>query len=82
MKMNGTDKDVYAFLLKWPKGNTLTLGAPVPDSNTVVSLLGYKGSLDYKQTGRQGIVITLPSIDFTLMPCQWAWTFKLTSITN
>ena len=82
MKKNGNGKDVYAFLLKWPTGNTLTLGAPIPGSTTVVSLLGYKGSLDYKQTGHQGIVITLPSIDFTHMPCQWAWTFKLTSITN
>ena len=82
MKSNGNSKDVYAFLLKWPTGNTLTLGAPIPGSTTVVSLLGHKGSLDYKQTGKQGIVIILPIMDFSLMPCQWAWTFKLTSITN
>ena len=82
MKNKLFGKDVYAFLLKWPTEDTLTLGAPIPGLTTVVSLLGYKGTLDYKKTGDQGIVITLPVISFTRMPCQWAWTFKLTSITN
>ena len=82
MKSNGNSKDVYAFLLKWPTGNMLTLGAPIPGSPPVARLLGHQGSLNYKQTGKHGIVIILPIMDFSLMPCQWAWTFKLTSITN
>ena len=82
MKNKIIGKDVYAFLLKWPTGDTLTLGAPIPGLTTVVSLLGYEGSLDYQRTGEQGINITLPVISFSRIPCQWAWTFKLTSITN
>ncbi|KAK7499558.1 hypothetical protein BaRGS_00009210 [Batillaria attramentaria] len=75
-------KVVYAFVLKWPTGGALTLGAPIPGSTSTVSLLGYKGYLDYKKTDPQGMVITIPTIDFMDMPCQWAWTFKLTSIAN
>ena len=82
MKHKIVGKDVYAFLLKWPTGSTLTLGAPVPGLTTVVTLLGHQGSLDYQRTGDQGINVTLPVISFTRMPCQWAWAFKLTSVSN
>ena len=82
MKSNGNGKDVYAYLLKWLTGSTLTLGAPIPGSTTVVTLLGHQGSLDYQRTGDQGINVTLPVISFTRMPCQWAWAFKLTSVSN
>ncbi|XP_070193480.1 alpha-L-fucosidase-like isoform X2 [Littorina saxatilis] len=82
MKTSGDFKDVYAFLLKWPSSGTLDLGAPVPGSTTVVTLLGYSGSFNFKSTGTQGMRITLPTISFLSMPCQWAWAFKLTSITN
>ncbi|XP_070194986.1 alpha-L-fucosidase-like isoform X1 [Littorina saxatilis] len=82
MKDSGASKDVYAFVLKWPTDGTLTLGAPTPGSTTVVTLLGYTGSFDYSATGARGMTIKVPTIGFDSMPCQWAWTFKLTSIAN
>ncbi|KAL8589411.1 hypothetical protein ACOMHN_021563 [Nucella lapillus] len=82
MKKNGAQTDVYAVALKWPAGDSLTLGAPVAGNTTVVTLLGQGQGLDYIRTGHQGLVISLPFIDFSHMPCQWAWTFKITNVAN
>ncbi|XP_076468701.1 alpha-L-fucosidase-like [Babylonia areolata] len=83
MKQSGGSTTVYAITLKWPSGSSLTLGAPAPGTTTVVTLLGYPGNLDYQKSGgTQGMVITLPIMDFSRLPCQWAWTFKMTSIQN
>ncbi|KAK7491267.1 hypothetical protein BaRGS_00017538 [Batillaria attramentaria] len=78
---NGTS--VYAILLKWPTGQSLTLGAPSVSSQTRVSLLGYSGA-PFKFSGQttQGVTITIPAIPFTSMPCQWAWVMKLENLAN
>ena len=69
---------VYAIVLKWPENNTLTLGAPTPSSSTtVVTLLGYNGTFSWKPAGSQGMNITVPPIAENMMPCKWAWIFKL-----
>jgi hypothetical protein len=47
-QISGDDVTVYAILLFWPDDNTITLGAPVPSSTTVISMLGYSGNFDWK----------------------------------
>ncbi|KAK3799923.1 hypothetical protein RRG08_003005 [Elysia crispata] len=78
-------KDVYAILLKWPDDLTqpLVLGDPVPTDTTEVSLLGYDGPVfPWIHHVGSGLEISLPSIPAFAMPCQWAWTLKLTNIYN
>ena len=81
MKGSGNTKTVYAIALKWPEGD-LTLGGPQVSSTTVVTLLGYPSPFNYASKGGQGVMINIPTISFTQMPCQWAWVFKLTNISN
>ena len=69
---------VYAIVLKWPKGGSITLGSPFPSTQTTtVSMLGYNSGakFSWKPSGSQGMVITIPPIYD--LPCQWAWVFKL-----
>ena len=73
---------VYAILLQWPKAGTLTLGAPLTTSATEVSLLGYQGKFYWKKGLTGGIEIDIPKIAWNLMPCKWAWVFKLDGISN
>ena len=77
-------KPVYAIALKWPKGDTsgaiMDLGAPVPTSSTTVTLLGYNGHLSWEKLQPQGIRVRIPPIPFSLMPCQWAWSFRLDNL--
>ncbi|KAK6176158.1 hypothetical protein SNE40_014493 [Patella caerulea] len=71
---------VYAFVLDWPVGSTLSLGAPVTTSSTSVELLGYPGTFSWKPRMSRGIDITIPPIPFNKMPCKFAWTFKFTNL--
>ncbi|XP_076100706.1 alpha-L-fucosidase-like [Mytilus galloprovincialis] len=82
--MKKTDeKFVYAVVLSWPQNNTLTLGAPITSTNTIVTMLGYPEKFQWTTTtGAQGLNITIPNISWNKLPCQWAWTFKLTNIQN
>ncbi|KAG1673191.1 Alpha-L-fucosidase [Nymphon striatum] len=58
---------VYAIVLNWPKGNFLQLGAPVPTSKTVVTMLGVNGkTLSWKPNG--GIKVTFPILTPDLVP--------------
>ncbi|KAK7102827.1 hypothetical protein V1264_020994 [Littorina saxatilis] len=82
MKADGSSKDVYAFVLKWPTNDVLTLGAPVPTSTTKVTLMGYQAPLNFTKTGSQGVSVQLSEVQYALLPCEWAWTFKLTNIAN
>ncbi len=82
-KSNIGRKDVYAILLNWPKGDTLTLGAPVTTSQTTVTLLGYKGDpFKWAAHSGGGIDITFPAIPENKMPCEWAWVLKLENLSN
>ena len=76
-------KVVYAILLKWPKGNMLNIGSPFPSvQTTTVSLIGYGPKLSWKPYGSQGMMITIPEIEDDMMPCKWAWVFKLEGLIN
>ncbi|XP_046568439.1 alpha-L-fucosidase-like [Haliotis rubra] len=80
-KQNG-GTSVYAVVLDWPKGDTLSLGDPVTSLATTVSLLGYPGNFNWQKREPKGIDIEIPPIPFNKIPCQWAWTFKFTGLAN
>ncbi|KAL3877697.1 hypothetical protein ACJMK2_035363 [Sinanodonta woodiana] len=74
---------VYAIIQNWPTGQTLTLGAPVTTSNTVVSLLGYPNNFSWSPASSAGgIVIEMPYIPVSVLPCQWAWVFRFQNLAN
>lgn len=75
-QISGDDVTVYAILLFWPDDNTVTLGAPVPSSTTVISMLGYSGNFDWKPYSG-GIQVTIPPISIIKLPCNDAWVLKL-----
>lgn len=80
----GTDGvNVYAIVLDWPKNGLIRLGAPIPTAKTKVEFLGYDGSVHFKATpGQLSMTIDVSFISFNEMPCDWAWTFKLTHLSN
>ena len=82
-KQSTSKPAVYAFVLDWPKGGNLTLGAPSVTETTVITLLGYPSPLTYKPnpTG-SGVFINIPKIGFDEMPCDYAWVFKMTNLSN
>lgn len=83
MKKFSTGTAVYAIVLDWPDDNILTLGAPVASSSTKVTMLGLPAqTLTWKAQKSGGITITIPTIPFNKMPCEWVWIFKLEGITN
>jgi alpha-L-fucosidase len=79
---NGTEPAVYAILLKWPETETLKLAHPETSATTQVTLLGHPGVLGYKPVLTGGIIIHVPSIPVSQMPCKWAWVIKLTGLKN
>ena len=76
-KKTTSGTSVYAVVLKWPNGASLTLGAPTPSANTRATLLGYTGSFLVKKRPMGGMDIMIPPIPANKMPCQWGWVFRL-----
>ena len=74
---------VYAFFHEWPENDELVLGSPRPISGTKVTMLGYKGS-EFKWSAKAGggIIIAIPPISISKLPCLWAWTLKLENLNN
>jgi hypothetical protein len=60
---------VYAILLSWPEDSVLMLGAPVPSTSTVVTMLGYSEPFKWVTPGPQGINVTVPAISWNNLPC-------------
>ncbi|XP_050412041.2 alpha-L-fucosidase [Patella vulgata] len=73
---------VYATVLNWPSGETLQLGAPSVSEYTVVSLLGYTGSIEWRAGTTHGIEIILPSLTVNTQPSKYAKVFKFTNLGN
>ena len=73
---------VYAIMLSWPKSNVLVLGAVKPTTDLVVSMLGYSGHISWTSRPEGGISVLLPLLSDPEMPCRWAWTFKLTGLSQ
>ncbi|XP_050411916.2 alpha-L-fucosidase [Patella vulgata] len=76
------NSNVYALVLDWPTGSTLSLGAPMTQSGTTVQLVGYSGNLTWTARSGKGIDIQIPPIPTNKMPCKWAWSFKLSGLEN
>jgi alpha-L-fucosidase len=68
---------VYAILLDWPGGKAITVKSIIAANLGTrkiasVSLLGYKGHLQWKP-GADGLAVTLPNV----RPCDYACTLKI-----
>ncbi|XP_068195257.1 plasma alpha-L-fucosidase-like [Antennarius striatus] len=71
-------KSIFAILLEWPTKGSVILSEPVvTQGKTQVSLLGH-GSLQWQPVKPRGLQVILPQLSFSQMPCQWAWTLRLT----
>ncbi|KAL5012981.1 hypothetical protein ScPMuIL_011532 [Solemya velum] len=73
---------VYAIVLKFPQKDTIRLGAPVSQDQTVVTWVGYHSPLKWSTAGDAGIDITIPRLLLSEAPCEWAWVFKLNKLKN
>lgn len=82
MKKFPSGTAVYAIVLHWPGSGILRLGAPKVSSGTVISMLGYPEKFSYSTPTAGGVAIKIPPISLNSIPCDWAWTFKLTGLTN
>ena len=74
-------QSVYAFLLKWPEDNTLTLGAPVTATNTRIQLLGVQTNLKFVVVGKT-VQIALPHLPPGKLPNDVAWMLKFDNLKN
>ncbi|XP_020615968.1 alpha-L-fucosidase-like isoform X2 [Orbicella faveolata] len=72
----------YAIVLDWPKTDTLTLGVPIPTEATVITLLGLPDvKFPWKQISEyKGVIIAIPPLPVSDLPCQWAWVFRMTYV--
>jgi len=69
---------VYAICLAWP-GSTLKLEHPRTTPHTQVQLLGCSEPLKWK-AAEKGLVIDVPAMSVSEIPCRNAWVFKLTGL--
>ena len=69
---------VYCIVLVWPENNLLKLGAPPPQANLSVTMLGYPGLFKWKALGTAaGIQVQIPAITPDKLPNRLAWVLKL-----
>lgn len=67
---------LYAIVLAWPEDGKLTvrsLGSDADLNIETVTLLGHRGTLNWKQTAN-GLEVHLP----TKRPCEYAFSLKIT----
>ena len=69
-------------MLDWPEDDHLTLGLPAIANDTKVSMLGYSGAITFGKNSQGQMVITMPIIPINLMPCDYAWVFKVQGLSN
>ncbi|XP_055350488.1 alpha-L-fucosidase-like [Paramacrobiotus metropolitanus] len=80
-KATGDGVDVYAAVLKWDGNVTLSLGAPKPSQNTIITMLGTDTPLKWT-VSNQVVVIRLPALQSLPTPQEWGYVLKLTQLTN
>ncbi|KAK6176150.1 hypothetical protein SNE40_014489 [Patella caerulea] len=74
---------VYAIILGFKSGVTLSLTAPKSDHDTHVHILGYNGpQLTWLPRLDGGMDITIPAIPYNKIPSNFAVTLKLTGLAN
>lgn len=69
------NETLYAICPVYPKGS-LTIENVKLKTGSHVSLLGFEGNLKWKQKGKN-VVIQVPALTASEVPCSYAWTFKL-----
>ncbi|XP_067100016.1 plasma alpha-L-fucosidase-like [Osmerus mordax] len=74
------EKAIYAMFFEWPVDGKLFLQEPVVTGQTEVVLLGQK-PLKWEPSKPSGMTVFLPQLSYSEMPCQWAWTLRLTAAT-
>lgn len=79
MKNTAGQEVVFAIATTWPKNDQLVLGTPKPTSNAQVTWFGYKGDIKWREEKSQ-MVLELPKVSLSEIPCQYAWVFKLTGV--
>jgi alpha-L-fucosidase len=72
------DNTLYAIVPQWP-GEELALKDVASSGNTRVTMLGVPGTLQWKQDG-DDIRVTVPQLTVDKLPCEVAWTFKVTNV--
>ncbi len=70
--------NLYAITPRWP-GKKLILKDVAASKNTVVTMLGLKKPLRWKAVDGN-IVIDVPQLSVDQLPCEYAYSFKLTGI--
>lgn len=70
--------NLYAILTSYPN-DKITLQDIKSTSLTTIHLLGYSNELKWEQKGKN-LIVYLPQLTFTEMPCNYAWTLKITHI--
>ncbi|XP_019405693.1 PREDICTED: plasma alpha-L-fucosidase [Crocodylus porosus] len=72
---------VYAIFLNWPVSGTLILGEPKTTlGRTEVKLIGYKEPLKWISLEEEGMIVAVPQLTLSQLPCQWGWTLQLTNV--
>ena len=71
---------LYAILPGWP-GETFTIKDVKPAETTTVEMLGVEGKLDFKPIDGN-LVVTLPKLAPDKLPCEHAWTLKITGVVD
>lgn len=66
----------YAITTGWP-GKSLTISHIKTSPETEVTLLGVEGKLPFSAEG-DTLTITVPQLSVDEVPCQYAWSFKVT----
>ena len=73
--------NVYATLLIYPQDSKVVLGAPLTTKTTMVSMLGFSGTISWiPAASGPGLTIDLSNITFPYLPSQFAWVFKLQNV--
>ncbi|KAK3101429.1 hypothetical protein FSP39_003516 [Pinctada imbricata] len=73
---------VYGFFLEWPKEPFLLFGAPKSTRFTTVQLLGYSPTLQWEDHPHGGMIVSIPPIPHSQMPCSWAWALAFSYLDN
>ena len=73
-------KDLYAIVLGWPEKSELILDSvKVKGSSgkSKVTLLGYKGAVNYRVDDKSNLVIIVPKLSENQRPCKFAYAFRI-----
>jgi len=71
---------LYALITNWPTKEYLSLATPRVQTTTIVSLLGYNGTVAWKPMQNGGLKVNIDQIRLGDLVRQEAWVFKLMNV--